>query len=117
MLRQILPRAAARYGNKSALITDTRTLSYAELDALSDRVAAALAARGIAPGDRVSLYSQNCWEWIVTYHGIIKAGAVVNPLNVMLTAQETRYVLSDCGARAIFCSSEKAPAEIGRAHV
>ena len=46
MLAQILTRAAARFGNKPALVTDTRTLSYAELDALSDRVAAALAARG-----------------------------------------------------------------------
>lgn len=109
MLGQILPRAAARYGNKPALVTDTRTLSYAELDALSDRVAAALAVRCIAPGDRVSLYSQNRWEWIVAYHGILKAGAVVNPINVMLTAQEVRYVLSDCGARAIFCGPDKAP--------
>ncbi len=112
MLGQILPCAAARYGNKPALITDTRTLSYSELDALSDRVAAALAARDIAPGNRVSLYSQNCWEWIVTYHGILKAGAVVNPLNVMLTAQEVRYVLGDCEARAIFCGADKAPSVI-----
>jgi long-chain acyl-CoA synthetase len=110
MLAQILTRAAARFGNKLALVTDTRTLSYAELDALSDRVAAALAARGIAPGNRVSLYSQNRWEWVVAYHGILKAGAVVNPINVMLTAKEVRYVLGDCGARAIFCGPDKAPA-------
>src|SRR5437867_230091 len=49
MLAEILTRAAARFGNKPALVTDTRTLSYAELDALSDRVAAELAARAIAP--------------------------------------------------------------------
>ncbi|HEU4368486.1 MAG TPA: AMP-binding protein [Methylomirabilota bacterium] len=110
MLGQILPRAAARFGAKPALVTDTRTLSYAELDAFSDRVAAALAARGIAPGERVSLYSQNRWEWIVTYHGILKAGAVVNPINVMLTAKEVRYVLGDCGARAIFCGPDKTAA-------
>src|SRR3990172_6309032 len=110
MLAQILTGAAARFGNKLALVTDTRTLSYAELDALSDRVAAALAARGIAPGNRVSLYSQNRWEWVVAYHGILKAGAVVNPINVMLTAKEVRYVLGDCGARAIFCGPDKAPA-------
>lgn len=59
MLPQILTRAAGRFGNKPALVTDTRTLSYAELDKLSDRAAAAIAARGIAPGDRVSLYAQN----------------------------------------------------------
>ena len=112
MLAQILPRAAARFGAKTALITDTRTLSYVELDLLSDRVAAALASRGIASGDCVSLYAQNRWEWVAAYHGIVKAGAVVNPINVMLTAGEVRYVLGDCGARAIFCGPEKAPAVI-----
>jgi long-chain acyl-CoA synthetase len=110
MLGEILPRAAARYGNKTALVTDARTLTYAELDRLSDRVAGALAARGIAPGDRVSLYSQNRWEWIVAYHGILKTGAVVNPINVMLTPKEVRYVLGDCGARAIFCAADKTAA-------
>jgi long-chain acyl-CoA synthetase len=110
MLAQILPRAATRFGDKPALITDSRTLSYAELDALADRVGAALITRGIAPGDRVSLYAQNRWEWIVAYHGILKAGAVVNPINVMLTPTEVRYVLADCGARAIFCGPEKAAA-------
>ena len=115
MLAQILTRAAGRFGNKPALVTDTRTLSYAELDALSDRVAAALAARGIARGNRVSLYAQNSWEWIVAYHGILKAGAVVNPINVMLTAKEVRYVLGDCGARAIFCGPDKAPAVLDAA--
>jgi long-chain acyl-CoA synthetase len=107
MIETILPRAAARYGTKTALITDARALSYAELDALSDRVAAALAARGIVPGNRVSLYSQNRWEWVVAYHGILKTGAVVNPINVMLTPKEVRYVLDDCGARAIFCEPGK----------
>ena len=79
MLAQILPCAAARHGQKVALVTDSRTLTYADLDMLSDRVAAALVARQVAPGDRVSIYAQNGWEWIVSYHGILKAGAVVNP--------------------------------------
>jgi long-chain acyl-CoA synthetase len=110
MLGQVLPRAAARFGARPALVTDARTLTYAELDVLSDRVAGALAARGIAPGDRVSIYAQNRWEWFVAYHGVLKAGAVVNPINVMLTPKEVRYVLGDCGARAIFCGADKAPA-------
>jgi long-chain acyl-CoA synthetase len=115
MLAQILPRAAARFGHKTALISAARTLSYAELDVLSGHVAGALAARGIASGDRVSIYAQNCWEWIVAYHGIIKAGAVVNPINVMLKAQEVRYVLADCGARAIFCGPDKTAAVLDAA--
>ena len=104
---EILPRSAARYPDKTALVTATRDLTYAELDQASAGVAAGLAARGIRPGDRVSLYSQNRWEWIVAYHGALKAGAVVNPINVMLTPDEVRYVLRDCQAAALFASADK----------
>jgi long-chain acyl-CoA synthetase len=106
----ILRRAAARYGPKTALVTARRTLSFTELDDLAGRVAEALRERGIAPGDRVSLLAQNRWEWIVAYHGILKAGAVVNPLNVMLTNDEVAYVANDCGAVAIFCESARVAA-------
>jgi len=101
----ILPFAAARHGRKAALVTARRTLTFAELDALSDAVAASLAARGIEPGDRVSILAANRWEWIVAYHGILKAGAVVNPLNVMLTDDEVAYIARDCSTAAIFCEA------------
>jgi long-chain acyl-CoA synthetase len=102
--------AAARYGPKTALVTSRRSLSFAELDSESDRVAGALIARGIERGDRVSLLAQNRWEWIVAYHGILKAGAVANPLNVMLTDDEVAYIANDCGAVAIFCEAARASA-------
>lgn len=104
----ILRAAAARFGRKRALVTATRTLGFDELDALSDRVAAWLAARGVRPGQPVSLYAQNRWEWVVTYHGALKAGAVVNPVNVMLTPEELAFVLRDCGSAALFTSAEQA---------
>src|SRR5688572_30633311 len=94
---EILPAAAARFGDKTALITAQRSLSYAELDDLTNRLAAGLVELGVTPGDRVSIYAQNRWEWIVAYHAALKAGGVVNPVNVMLTADELRYVLADCG--------------------
>lgn len=104
----VLPTAAARYGAKAALITDDRALSYAELNDLSDRVAAALAERGVQPGQLVSLFSQNRWEWVVAYHGILKAGGVVNPVNVMLTYDELAFVLDDCDAVAVFTGADHA---------
>jgi long-chain acyl-CoA synthetase len=106
----ILRAAAARFGPKHALVTARRSLSFVELDDLAARLAAALRGRGIAAGDRVSLLAQNRWEWIVAYHGILKAGAVVNPLNVMLTNEEVAYIANDCGATAIFCEAGRAPA-------
>lgn len=106
---QVLPQAAARYGDKTALITADRTLTFVDLDAASSRVACALRARGIRPGDTVSLYSQNRWEWLVAYHGVLKVGAIVNPINVMLTPDEVAYVLRDCGSAAVFVGEEQAP--------
>ncbi|HET9547421.1 MAG TPA: AMP-binding protein, partial [Desertimonas sp.] len=113
VLQSILADAAARHGEKTALVTASRTLSYRELDDLSTAFAAALRGRGIDDGDRVSIYSQNRWEWVVAYHGILKAGAVVNPINVMLTAEEVAFVLNDCGSRAVVTSGDKAPAIVG----
>jgi long-chain acyl-CoA synthetase len=55
----------------------------------------------------VSLYAQNRWEWVVSYHGALKAGAIVNPVNVMLTTDELVYVLRDCGSAALFASGDK----------
>ncbi|NKQ52254.1 long-chain fatty acid--CoA ligase [Amycolatopsis sp. K13G38] len=104
----ILRVAATRFGDKSALVTATRTLTFSELDELSQRFAAGLAGRGVRPGQPVSLYAQNRWEWIVAYHGALRAGAVVNPVNVMLTAEELAFVLQDCGAAAVCTSAEQA---------
>ncbi len=103
----ILPTAAQRFGNATALVTSARTLSFVELDVLSDAVAAGLIRGGLAAGNRVSLYSENRWEWIVAYHGILKAGLVVNPLNVMLTPSEVGFVVKDSGVTAVIGSAER----------
>src|SRR5215472_15848666 len=107
-LGTIVTRAARRFGTKMALIAPCRTLTYHELDHLCDRVAGGLHDIGVRPGDRISLYSPNRWEWVVAYHAALRAGAVVNPINVMLTAEEVAFVLNDCGAAAIFTSGDKA---------
>lgn len=99
---EIFPLSARKFGSTVALITPTRSLTYGELDVLSNRVASVLAARGFTGGEVVSLFGPNSWQWIVAYHGILKAGCVVNPVNVMLTGPELRYVLDDCGAKGLF---------------
>ena len=68
---------------------------------------AACTTSGCGPATAL-LYSPNRWEWVVAYHAALRAGAVVNPINVMLTAEEVAFVLNDCGAAAIFASGEKA---------
>ena len=105
---QIPVAAARKYGGKTALILPDRNLSFNELDALSNRCANALVSLGVKAGDRVTLYSSNSWEWVVSYYGALKAGAVINPINVMLTPGEVEFVANDCGAAIVIASHEKA---------
>lgn len=107
---QILPAAARSYGDKTALVFQNERFSFNTLDVLSNRLANALVELGIGPGDRVSLYSNNAWQWIVSYYAVAKMGGVINPINVMLTPQEVRFVVQDCGSKAIILSTDKAEA-------
>ena len=59
--------AAKQFGDKTALVLPDRSLSFNELNKLSNSFANALMTLGIQPGDRVTLYSGNCWEWVVSY--------------------------------------------------
>jgi long-chain acyl-CoA synthetase len=106
-LGQLLPKAARRWPGRTALVADGRSFTFEELDRLAGRVAHALSVRGVGIGDRVSLISQNRWEWIVAYHGALRCGAVVNPLNVMLTGEELAYILSDSEAKVLLASGER----------
>ena len=100
--------AAKQFGDKTALVLSDRSLSFNELDKLSNCFANALMTLGIQPGDRITLYSGNCWEWVVSYYGALKTGAVINPINVMLTPTEVEFVANDCGASVVIASHEKA---------
>ncbi len=112
-LGEVLPRAAREYGDKTALIFGDRSFSFSELNELSNRLANGLHGAGVEAGDRVTLYSGNCWEWIVSYYAVVKLGAVINPINVMLTPEEVGFVVRDCGAKAIIASREKGEPLLG----
>jgi long-chain acyl-CoA synthetase len=77
-------------------------VTYAELNALSAQVAAGIRALGIQPGDHVALSCPNLPWFPIAYFGILKAGAVVVPLNVLLKPREIAYHLRDSDARALF---------------
>ena len=100
-----MPRGGS--ATRTALLVGDRSFSFDDLEALSNRAANGLVAAGVQPGDRVALYGPNCWEWLVAYYGIAKTGAVVIPVNVMLTPDEVRYVVEDSGARAVVASPDK----------
>ena len=112
-LGEILPTAASRFGDKTALISGERPFSFAELDRLACRAARALRRLGVGPGDRVTLHAPNSWEWIVAYHAVLRLGAVINPVNALLTETEVEFILRDCGARVAILAAPKAAA-LGR---
>ncbi len=106
-LGQAARRAAEQFGSKEALVFDGRSFTFAELNDLVERAAAGLAASGVGQGDIVTLYAGNSWEWIVSYYAIARAGAVINPVNTMLTPSEVAFVVTDCKASAIIASADK----------
>jgi len=82
-------------------VYDGGRLTYRELDRASDRLAAALTAAGIKPGDPVALQLPNIPQFLISYFGILKAGGAVVPLNVLLRAPEVAFHLGDSGARVL----------------
>jgi long-chain acyl-CoA synthetase len=118
-LAELLTDAAARSPERTAIKLDERELSYSELDQASARVAGLLRAKGIGPGDRVGLMLPNVPYFAVVYYGILRAGAVVVPMNVLLKEREVAYYLADSGARLLFAwheLSEAAHAGSDQAH-
>ena len=100
-LAVMLRESARRTPDKTAVILGATRLSYAQLDELSDRAAAGLAAAGVAPGDTVGLQLPNIPRFVIAYFGILKAGGVVVPMNVLLKAPEIEFQLRDSGARVL----------------
>ncbi|MGZ4549495.1 MAG: long-chain-fatty-acid--CoA ligase [Blastococcus sp.] len=100
-LALILREAARTYPHKAAVMFDGGSMSFAEMDAASDRFAAGLLARGLGPGDSVGLQLPNLPQFVIAYFGILKAGCVVVPMNVLFKAGEIGYVLQDCDARML----------------
>ncbi|MGW0177034.1 long-chain-fatty-acid--CoA ligase [Rhodococcus sp. NPDC003322] len=112
-LSLLLEDSARRYPDRDALVLGDLRMTYAELDARSNQVANLLISRGVEPGDRVAMSFPNVPEFPIVYYGILKAGAVVVPLNIMLKGREIAYHLEDSGARAYFCSEGTADLPIG----
>ena len=97
-LAVILGESARRTPDQPVAVFDRGGLTYRQLDQASDRVAASLAEAGIEPGERIALQLPNIPQFLISYFGILKAGAVVVPLNVLLRAPEIAYHLEDSGA-------------------
>jgi long-chain acyl-CoA synthetase len=90
-LASILSDSAAKFGDRLAVKLDDVEFNYELLDQAAARVAAMLKAKGMEPGDRVGIMLPNVPYFPVAYYGVLRAGGVVVPMNVLLKAREVGF--------------------------
>ncbi|MBP9002827.1 MAG: long-chain fatty acid--CoA ligase [Candidatus Hydrogenedentes bacterium] len=101
-LAHFLQENAEKYPSTAAVMLDQYRLTYEQLALYARKVAGALKARGIQQGDRVAMMIPNTPHFPIIYYGILQAGAVVVPVNVLFQHEEIRHYLQDSGAKAFF---------------
>jgi long-chain acyl-CoA synthetase len=99
---------AAIQPDHAALVQDDRTISYGELDALMDRVAASLQRDGVAPCESIAICAGTSVEYAVVFLGALRAGVAVAPLAPSSTAESLVAMINDCGARVLFLDAATA---------
>jgi len=122
-----LDTSAHRFPDKTAMVFFGRQTTYAQLQAQAERFAAYLARLGVRAGDRVVLNMQNCPQLVIAHFGILRANAVVVPVNPMNRAQELQHYILDPEAKVAITTADLAadlaaasaalPAGQGLAHV
>ncbi|ATL85188.1 long-chain-fatty-acid--CoA ligase [Streptomyces malaysiensis] len=101
-LAGLLENSAGMYPERTAVVFGDTRLTYAQVDGAANQVANLLVEYGVKPGDKVALSCPNLPFFPIVYFGILKAGATVVPLNVLLKTREVAYHLDDSGAVAYF---------------
>ncbi len=100
--------SALRYPDKPALVFFDQVLTYRELFAQAERLAAHLRGQGVQDGDRVILLMQNCPQWVVAHFAILRANAVVVPVNPMNRSDELQHYITDPDARVAISAADLA---------
>ena len=110
-LNRIITRHARERGDKiyGTCAETGRTLSFAQLDAVTSRMGHFLAARGFKAGDRVSVLSENCLSQMSFFHGVQRYGATVSLVNCEVNAKNVEHILHDVEPRLVVYHRETPP--------
>lgn len=108
-LGDLLRRSAARAPEKPALICGETIWTYAQFNAIVDRLAAGLASHGVVKGERVAILARNSHAFAALRFALARLGAVLVPINFMLKPDEVAYILTHAGARLLATDSGLAP--------
>lgn len=117
LLQSFLERSAQRLPGKTAIVHENERLTYAELDALANRTARALAHLGVRRGDRVVIAMENGSAAAAAIWGVLKADAVFVVVSSTIKADALAYIVADCAARALVADAPRSAvaAEAARA--
>ncbi len=113
-IAEVLDRALADDPNRDALVTRSRRVTYAQLDAEANQAAHALIALGVGPGDRVAASLPNDAAVVVAFHGAMRLGAIWLGINRVLAPPEKEFQLRDAEALVLLCDDDRGPAGTGR---
>lgn len=102
---ELITWSVATYGDTEAVVDGDTRLTYTDLGRLVDQAARAMVERGIAPGDAVSVWAPNRWEWIVAALAVSRAGGVLVPVNTRFKGPEAAYVLKAARVRMLFVAN------------
>lgn len=91
---------ASKFPEKVALITEDNTYDYHDINQAANKIGYGLQQAGMKRGDHIVIDMPNGYEFVVTYFGVLKLGAVVTPINTKLTTEEINYILHDSNASA-----------------
>jgi fatty-acyl-CoA synthase len=100
--------AATRFPDKAAYLFFGRPMSFGELKSQAEAVAGWLQSVGVKAGDRVAIFMQNCPQYAAAYYGILRANAVVVPVNPMNRAEEFKHFITDPQTRVVICTADLA---------
>ncbi len=103
-LAQLLCFSAQENPQRVAIVFGQKKISYKTLNDTADHIAAGLLHLGIKKGERVAIFLDNCPEFIIAYFSVLKAGAIVVPINYMYKTEEAKFILQDSQVKTIITS-------------
>ncbi len=106
-MQQLLTESAGRFAGKPAVVARGRTLTYAELELLSNQVARRLRERGLRKGDRIGIYFPKAVESLAAMIGVLKAGGVYVPVDPQAPAQRAGYIVENCAMKGLVTTADR----------
>lgn len=113
LLHEHLTHSARRYPLREALVCQGETLSYQDLERLSNALACLLLRHGVGPGERVGIYLEKSLQAVTALFGVLKAGAAYVPIDALAPPRRAALMAADCGMRGLVTSPKKAHALAG----